>query len=79
MLAISADKEVQDASVNYIEQHGLTPLFRDVMEACLVSRPTAPIPFIMDCFQLGPDKAVQDQELGISVWRREQLLSLIHI
>ena len=76
MLAISADKEVQDASFNYIEQHGLTPLFREVMEACLVSRPTAPIPFIMDCFQLGPGKAVQDQELGIAVWRRDELQNL---
>jgi hypothetical protein len=76
MLAISADKEVQEASLNYIEKHGLTPLLREVMEACLVSRPTAPIPFILECFELGVCKAAQDPELGIAVWRKEQLEKL---
>jgi hypothetical protein len=73
MLAISADKEVQEASLQYIEKHCLTTLFRNVMETCLVSRPAAPIPFILDCFQLGSCKAAQDPEFGIAVWRKEEL------
>jgi hypothetical protein len=70
------DTEIRDADLAYIEKHGLTSLLRDTMEAVLMSRPSAPIPFMLDCFQLGADKAIQDETLGISVWRKEELEKL---
>lgn len=76
MLAINSDKEVQDAALGYIDKHEIAPLLREVMEACLMSRPSAPLPFMLDCFLLGPGNAVQDQELGIAVWRKTELEAL---
>lgn len=72
-LELVKDSQVRDADIGYITQHNLTTLMRETMEALLIHRPAAPIPFMIDCFSMGPRLASQDSDLGIAVWRKEEL------
>lgn len=70
------DSQVRDADVEYITKHNIAELLRETMEALLVHRPTALIPFMIDCISMGPRLASQDAHLGIAVWRKEELLRI---
>jgi len=73
-LELVKDGQVRDADIEYISQHNITQLMRETMEALLIHRPKAPVPFMIDCFSMGPRLASQDARFGISVWRKEELL-----
>eukprot|EP00892_Ulva_mutabilis_P002487 jgi/Ulvmu1/12239/UM086_0030.1 len=68
------DSQVRDEDAQYISKHNIAELMRETMEALLIHRPTATIPFMIDCFSMGPRLASQDAHLGIAVWRKEALL-----
>jgi hypothetical protein len=73
------DDDVRDADLQYIKNHSLTQLLSQTMEQLLIQRPTAPIPFMIDCIKLGPDMVSQDNELGISTWRKHSLKKVFYI
>lgn len=73
-LEVVKDSQVRDADLEYISKHDLTTVLRETMEALLIHRPSAPIPFMIDCFSMGLRLASRDADLGIAVWRKEELL-----
>lgn len=79
-LEVVKDSQVRDADIEYLSKHDLATVMRETMEALLIHRPVAPIPFMIDCFSMGARLASQDADLGIAVWRKEELLRcFVHI
>eukprot|EP00775_Hariotina_reticulata_P013723 gene13723-13845_t len=73
------DDRIRQQDHDYMAEHQLDRLFSGLLSELLMHKPPDPLQYIIDNLTLGADQAVQDDETGLPLHRKDKLAKVFKI
>jgi len=72
------DSKIATLDKDYLDKHGIEPLFNNLLIDLVTLKPLDPIQYIIDSIQYGQEYAKQDAKTGLPEYRKDRLLGIFH-